>query len=93
MAKRLQGKVALVTGSGQGLGKGIAITLARNGADVVVFDMNQETATQVAHAIENLGQRALAVQGSVGNREDVDRIYNAALAEFAHVDIVVNNAG
>jgi enoyl-[acyl-carrier protein] reductase III len=90
---RVAGKVALVTGSGRGIGRAIALRLAADGADVVVnYFRNREPADDTARAVEALGRRALVVKANVGEEEDMDRLVDAALAEFGGVDILVNNA-
>jgi 3-oxoacyl-[acyl-carrier protein] reductase len=87
---RLDNKVALVTGGASGFGKGIAETFAREGARVVIADINEGAAREVASAISN---RALAVRCDVSQRKDVDAAVKATLDAFGTVDILVNNAG
>jgi 3-oxoacyl-[acyl-carrier protein] reductase len=87
---RLAGKTALVTGAGGGFGEGIATLFAREGARVVVADLNAEAASRVAAAI---GDVALAIQGDVSQAPDVAAMVNAAVHRFGGIDIVVNNAG
>jgi 3-oxoacyl-[acyl-carrier protein] reductase len=90
----LAGRVALVTGAGRGIGRGIAFELARCGAVVGVnYRRDEEAANVTVAAIEERGGRALALQASVGELDEVDRLAEAALAEFGHVDILVANAG
>jgi NAD(P)-dependent dehydrogenase (short-subunit alcohol dehydrogenase family) len=90
----LAGRVALVTGAGRGIGRGIAGELARCGAAVVVnYRRDAEAAGATVAEIEAAGGRALAVQASVSELERIDALADAALAEFGHVDIVVANAG
>jgi 3-oxoacyl-[acyl-carrier protein] reductase len=91
----LSGKLAIVTGASRGIGKGIAIELAREGADVVVNYRDQKNkATEVARAVEALGRRSLAVRADVSNAGEVLAMRDAVLAEFKDgVDILVNNAG
>jgi enoyl-[acyl-carrier protein] reductase III len=89
----LGGKVALVTGSGRGIGRAIALRLAAQGADVVVnFFRNREPAEETASAVEALGRRALIVKANVGEEEDMDRLVNAAASELGGIDVLVNNA-
>lgn len=89
----LRGKTALVTGAGRGIGRAIALALAREGADVGVADINRETAEAVAAEIEKLGGRALALPADVTRRAEVGRIVEHFCARFTHVDVLVNNAG
>jgi 3-oxoacyl-[acyl-carrier protein] reductase len=87
---RLANKVALVTGAGSGFGAAIATTFAREGARVVLADLNEAAARKVAAAI---GEAAIAVRCDVSKRPDVDAAVKAALDAFGRLDIVVNNAG
>lgn len=89
----LSDKIALVTGSGRGIGKATALRLASEGADVVVVDLRQEVADAAAAEIRGLGVSALGIAGDVSSSVAVDRIASIALAEFGRVDILVNNAG
>jgi 3-oxoacyl-[acyl-carrier protein] reductase len=87
---RLDNKVALVTGGASGFGRGIAETFAREGARVVVADINENGAREVAAAISN---RAVAVKCDVSRRADVDATVKSTLDAFGTIDILVNNAG
>jgi 3-oxoacyl-[acyl-carrier protein] reductase len=89
----LEGKVAIVTGAGGLIGRAIALTLASDGADVVINDMVEETAKQTAAEVEARGRRALVTIGSVASTEDVEAMVEATLDKFGRVDILVNNAG
>ena len=90
---KLDGKVALVTGSGRNIGRATVLKLAAEGADVVVnARSNQEEADAVAAEARALGVRALPVLADVGNKEQVDSMVNMAVSEFGRVDILVNNA-
>ena len=89
---RLENKVAIVTGAGQGVGKGIALAFAKEGAKVVVAEINSETAQTTADEIRELGLQALAVVCDVGVEEQVTDMVDKAVAEFGPVDILVNNA-
>jgi len=90
----LDGKNALVTGAGRGVGQGIALELARRGANVAVnYNSDRDGAERTAAAIRDAGRRAIAVQGSVAVQEDVQRFFDEALAALGRIDILVNNAG
>ena len=89
----LKDKVAIVTGAGRGIGEGIASVLAREGAKLVVVDMNVDDANRVAGRLEAGGMRAIASRTDVSKRADVDAMVADALAAFGRVDILVNNAG
>jgi 3-oxoacyl-[acyl-carrier protein] reductase len=91
----LTGKVALVTGGSRGLGRAIALALARQGASVAVnYRGNAEAANEVVHEIHGMGRGAIAVQGDTSaGREACEAIVKAAIDEFGTVDILVNNAG
>jgi len=89
----LSGKVALVTGAGQSIGQGIALRLAKYGADVAVNDLNKETAESTAKQIRSSGRDAIALQADVSKSKDVDRMVDRAVEHFSHIDILVNNAG
>lgn len=89
----LEGKVSVVTGAARGIGRGIALTLARDGADVVVGDLRQSEAEAVAAEIRALGRRAVAVAANVANRGEAHRLVETAVSELGRLDILVNNAG
>lgn len=86
----LQGKTAIVTGAGRGIGQAIARAIYGKGASVVVADLDGETARQTA---SDLGERAHAVQADVSSGADVQRMVEATMARFGGVDILANNAG
>lgn len=90
---RLEQKVAIVTGAGRGLGKGIALKLAKEGAKVVINDVNLEHANEVVEEIKNIGGTGIAVKGNVANLEEVHHLFECTLQEFGRLDILVNNAG
>ncbi|MDD5116089.1 MAG: 3-oxoacyl-[acyl-carrier-protein] reductase [Candidatus Omnitrophica bacterium] len=90
---RLAGKVALVTGGARGIGQAIAMTFAREGADIVVADVNLEIAQKTALEIEGLGRKALALEMDVTKIEAVEEGVNKILDKMGKVDILVNNAG
>ena len=91
----LTGKVALVTGGGRGLGRAIALALARQGADVGVnYRSNADSATEVVTEIRAMGRSAILIQGDTSaGREACEAIVKAAIDEFGKVDVLVNNAG
>jgi 3-oxoacyl-[acyl-carrier protein] reductase len=89
----LQGKVAVVSGSGRGIGREIALKLAAEGASVVVNDLDAEPAAETIAAIEAVGGRAVACVGSVTDEDFGDRFVHAAVDAFGGLDIIVNNAG
>jgi 3-oxoacyl-[acyl-carrier protein] reductase len=91
---RLKNRIALVTGASSGIGKGIAIAFAREGANIVVGDKSGEKqAAEVLAGIRELGRDSLFVQTDVSDEQGVKRMAEAALARFGRVDILVNNAG
>lgn len=89
----LNGKVALVTGAGRGIGRAIALTLAKEGANVVVNDLDEEEISSVTKEIESLGVKALGAKADVTNYDEVSGMVENAEKEFGWVDILVNNAG
>lgn len=90
---RLQGKVAVVTGGGSGIGRAIAIRFAREGADVVVNDVNDATAEQTRAEVESAGRRGFAVVADVGTVAGTRRLIEEAARHFGKLDVLVNNAG
>jgi 3-oxoacyl-[acyl-carrier protein] reductase len=87
-------KVAIVTGASRGIGRSIAERLAHDGFSVVVnYAGNQTEAGEVVKQIESKGGKALAIKANVGNKEDVDRLFQETLKAFGQADVVVNNAG
>ena len=91
---RLDGRVALVTGSDSGIGEGIAVCLAESGADVVVhYYSDQKGAEATADRVRAAGRQAIVVQGDVGVRADVERMFAELDAAFGTIDILVSNAG
>ena len=93
MSGLLDGKVAIVTGSGQGLGRAYAEALAAAGASVVVNDVRADTADETVRAITAAGGKATAVIAPVGPTETADALVQKALSEFGRLDILVSNAG
>lgn len=90
---KLSGKTAIVTGAARGLGKGIALKLAQEGANVVVADVLMDSACETAKEIESLGGKAIGLQVDISNLEQVEALFQSAADRFGKVDIVVNNAG
>lgn len=87
------GKIALITGSGRGIGRSIALQFARLGADVVVnFFRNRKPAEETASLIEQMGRRAVVVKANVGDLDDLDRLFATAEAEFGGLDFFIHNA-
>ena len=95
MDLKLKGKIALVTGTGSqiGFGKGIAVKLAEEGCDVICADIDLAGAEMTAAAVEAAGQRALALEFDITDKDSVDAAIKQALAKFDHMDILVNCAG
>ena len=89
----VSGKIAIVTGGGRGIGRGISLALARNGADIVIADIIVKNAEGVADEVRSLGRRSLAVSLDVSDQESVEGMTAQALSEFGAIDILVNNAG
>lgn len=91
---KLMGKVALVTGASRGLGKAIALQLAKEGAQVVVnYAKSAEKAREVVATIQSAGGNALTMQTDVSNFEEVEKMVDAIYEKFGRIDILVNNAG
>ncbi len=90
---KLKGKVALVTGAGQGIGKSIALKFATEGADLALFDINRGTCTVTGEESKTLGARCTTYGVDVANREQVHGACEEVLTVFERVDILVNNAG
>lgn len=89
----LRGKVAIVTGSGRGIGRAIALKLATHGASIVVNDLDEAPANEVVEAIRAAGGTAITCNGSVTAADFGERIVQAAIDAFGTLDIIVNNAG
>ena len=93
--KRLENRVALITGSRRGIGKAIALTFAEEGADIVITDVVFEGSEEhdVVEEISKLGQNAIAVKCDVGVRADVENLVQTTIERFGKIDVLVNNAG
>ena len=89
----LSGKVAMISGGGDGIGQAMATGLAEAGADVVVFSRRLEKCQEVAHEIETIGTRALALQCDITREDDVERVVTQTIKKFNQIDILVNNSG
>jgi len=90
---KLDGKVAIVTAAGRGIGRGIALCLAEAGADLVVNSYGEDTTAATADAVKALGRRALGVAGDITRPDRIVELVEAAMATFGHIDILVNNVG
>lgn len=91
---RLKNKTAIITGSSQGIGRGIAERFAREGANVVInYIGNMKMANEVQANAEAAGTKAICVQGDISKVNDINGLFEAAISEFGQVDILVNNAG
>ncbi len=90
---KLKGKVALVTGSAQGIGKSIAEALAKEGADIIVSDINIDTANVTAGEIAKLGVKTIATKTNVADAESVKAMVDESVKAFGKIDILINNAG
>jgi 3-oxoacyl-[acyl-carrier protein] reductase len=90
---RLQDRVALISGAGAGIGRATALRFAREGAHLVVSDVDEHCAAETVGLIEQAGGRAVAMVGSVSQRSDAERMVEAALATYGQLHILVNNAG
>ncbi len=89
---RLKDKVAIVTGSGRGIGRDIALAYAREGAQVVVSDIDPKTAQATAADVAKLGAKSLALAADVAKAGDIKKLIDGAIGQFKRIDIVVNNA-
>jgi len=87
------GKVALVTGSGRGIGKAIALTLAKRGADIVINDLDMDNAAHTVEEIKALGRKAIAIKADVSSEVEVEEMIKECINHFGRIDILVNNAG
>ena len=93
MSKALDGKVALITGSGRGIGRAIALKLAGEGARIVVNDLDEEPARETVQAVRDAGSQAVACVGNVTAPDFAERFVGVAVTEYKGLDIIINNAG
>jgi len=92
--KRLEGKIALVTGSSQGIGQGVAVRLAQEGARIIVnYHSNPEGADDTLKQIRDAGSDGVAIQADLGQTAEIDRLIQESVAQCGQIDILVNNAG
>src|SRR5712692_5569946 len=89
----LKGQIAIVTGGGRGIGRAIALALAREGADIIIAELDQAGAKRTAEEVGALGRRSLATATDVTSRADLRAMVDRAKAEFGRIDILINNAG
>jgi len=90
---RLENKIAIVTGAGSGIGRGIALTFAKEGAKIVVADYVEEGGKATVEEIKKMGGEAIFVKADVSKANEVKNIFNETMKNFGRVDILVNNAG
>jgi NAD(P)-dependent dehydrogenase (short-subunit alcohol dehydrogenase family) len=90
---RLEKKIAIVTGGAKGIGRGIALSFAKEGANVTIADINMELAENTAEEIRVLGQQAMVVKTDVRKENEVEEMVRKTLEKFGKIDILVNNAG
>jgi len=90
---RLKNKVAIVTGAGSGIGRSIALAFAREGAKVVVADLNEKGGLETVDLVKKEKEEAIFVKVDVSQAENIDQMVEVCLKEFGQVDILVNNAG
>ncbi len=90
---RLEGKVAIVTGSARGIGREIALCFAKEGASIVVNDVLTKEMEATAQEIRSLGRKAIAVKTDVSQKKEVQSLFEKTLEEYERIDILVNNAG
>ncbi|MGE7903997.1 SDR family oxidoreductase [Peribacillus sp. NPDC094092] len=93
MTELMKNKVAIITGGGSGIGRGAALKLAENGANIIFFDRTVENAEKVKEEVENLGREALIIKTDVSKAEQVEHAYKTAHEHFGRIDFVFANAG
>ncbi len=90
---KLKDKVAIITGAAQGIGRGIAVKFAQDGADVVAVDINVEKCQETAEEVKALGRKCEVIKADVRNREEVKNVVEKTVELFGKIDVLVNNAG
>ena len=90
---KLKDKVALIAGGGQGIGEGIALCLAEEGADIAIADVNADNARKVAEKAKAMGRKALAVAADLTQEDQATRVVREAVDFFGRIDILINNVG
>ena len=93
MSKILQGKVAVITGAGRGIGRAIALAFARAGADIAICARSSDALENVTEMVEAIGQSCLSQALDIADPESVERFCNSVISHYGKVDILVNNAG
>ena len=93
MAKSLIGKIAVVTGGAEGIGKGIALSLAKSGAILVIADLNEEKAISTNSEIKKISPKSVSIRVDVSKKNEIEKCVNNVISEFGQLDILVNNAG
>lgn len=88
----LSDKIAIITGAGEGIGRGIARRFARDGATVVIAEINHDSGNKVKAELEQMGAQAIFIPTDVSKKEQVEAVVNTTIAEFGRIDILINNA-
>ena len=89
----LENKIAVITGAGQGIGQAICYSMAKEGAKIVIYDLNPKTAKETSEELTKLGFESIYASGSVSDKEDVKNMFKLVISKFGRIDILVNNAG
>src|SRR5437667_7610308 len=91
---RLKNKVVLVTGASKGIGRALALGMAREGADLIVnYHSDRNAATEVARQVSSLGQKAILAQGDISSLAQIERMFQKIRRDFGRLDVLINNAG